>query len=143
MSDQNPKDLYRYIPKNVITKGKLLGFEYVNWIESVLITGIIIKLITMTDFVPKIKIICCSVIGICVFVLFLRGVKNRSIILFFADIIKNRSSQIKYSLGSASDERKHRKAGEEYNFGGMSFYEKVVHSIKTKFRAFDQKYGNE
>lgn len=141
--DDEKNLLYRFIPKNVMTKGKLFGFEYVNWIEAVLVTGLVIKLISLTDFVQKIKIICYCVIGICIFVLFLRGVKNRSLLIFFMDIIKNRSNYIKYSLGSASDERKCRKTSEEYNFGGMSFYEKVIFSVKRKFREFDSKYGKE
>ena len=143
MANQTNNDFYRFIPQNVLTKGKLFNIDYINWIEAVIFTGLIGKAIFMTDLVLKIKIICCCVICLCSFALFLRGIKNRSVLTFFYDMIKYKSSQVRYSLGSVSNERKRKKANIETNFGGTSYFERIVARCKAKFKEFDSKYGKE
>ena len=141
-NDQN-HEFYRFIPQNVLTKGKFLNIEYINWIEAIAFTGLIGKGIFMTNLVMRIKIICCCVLCLCSFALFLRGIKNRSVLTFFFDMIKYKSSQVRYSLGSVSNERKKKRTNIETNFGGTSFYERCVARCKSKFKDFDAKYGNE
>lgn len=139
----NQEDYYRWTPRNVITKGKFLSIPYINWVEAVITTGLVAYGIYNTNFVMKIKIICWCVICVCVFAAFLHGIKNRSVYSIFFDMIKDRASRTKYSLGGVTSDRKRKAFSTNSEFAGMSLYERAIFNIKSKFKAFDAKYGKE
>lgn len=138
--DNIPNDYFRFIPAPVFSKGKILGIQYINWIEAVAFSALLGRGIFATDLVIKIKVICCCVLCTSMFALCLHGIKNRSILTFIYDIMKDNSRHIKYSLGSVNNERRRKKPTAEGQFGNMSLFERVMFSIKRKAKAIDDRY---
>ena len=129
------------IPPNVIKKGTFLGIGIQNWIEAILMTVSTGLIIWSTNFVIKIKIISITVICTSLFILFIRGLKNRSVFQLLYDIIKEKKQQKKYSLGSVNNDRKYHQA-QSNKFGGESLFERFLNNIKSKIKNFDAKYDN-
>lgn len=132
----------RPIYKNVLKKGKLFTIDISRWIEAALVTGAVGYGIYQIPFVTRVKWIVIVVICTSLAVLFLHGVRNRSVFQLLFDIIKDSKFTTKYSLGSVNNERKGKQAA-YYKFGGESYFDKLTATIKFKFKSFDQKYGGE
>lgn len=137
----NEHNINKFIPQNAIKKYQFFGINYMNWVEAIAIPYLVGKGIWATTLVLKIKIICIIVICISLFILFLKGIKNRSVLTFIFDLMKDTGNHNKYKLGSVNDERRIKNTSIENQFGGMSLYERLLFNIKSKFKRFDDKYG--
>lgn len=137
MSEEKMDPLVKTIPKNALKTGKFLSFRYRNWIEAIITAYLIGYGIYMTTFVTKIKVICIIILCTTDLIIFLRGIKNRTVIDFLGNIITDRMSRIEYHLGSVNNDRKQ----EQNQFGGESLLERTIKNVKTKAKKFDDKYG--
>lgn len=132
----------RPIYKNVLTKGKLFTIDITRWVEAVIVSGSVGYGIYQIPFVTRVKWIVIIVVCVSLAVLFLHGIRNRSVFQLLLDVIKDSRYTAKYSLGSVNNERKGKQAT-YYKFGGESYLDRLIATIKHKFKAFDEKYGGE
>lgn len=128
----------KFIPENVIKKGKILNIDWIRWGEAALFTCLMAVLIWSTELTVKVKLIVVVVLGISIAAFFLHGIKNRSVTQVIADMIKDKKCRRKYSL--ASPDKKGRKEEKE-SFGNQSLFQRVIKAIKYYIWALDQKYG--
>jgi len=75
---QNGEDAY-YIPSNIFSAQRFLGFKRRNWIEGGISTVIVCGIIFYIPFVLRVKIIFMVVLGGATLLLNLVGYKNQSI----------------------------------------------------------------
>lgn len=139
MKNEEMPENVEYIPNNVLNKGKFLGFDWIRWVEFIVLTASVCLIVWSTTLLQKIKIIICVVIGISILVVCLHGIKNRSITEFLIDASRDRTVRKKYSLASIDVNRKGfiKKQGE---FGNISNMDKIIKKIKGLAKSVDEKY---
>lgn len=140
MSNDNQEQIDALlIPDNIIKSGTIWGIPHRRWIEALVFSGCTAFLCTLSPFVIRIKIILIIVLCTTIFILSVRGIKNRSITEFIIDNVNFLKTNKKYHLASISSGRK--KNSVPVKFGNESYFEQMVRISKTKFKEFDEKYG--
>ena len=137
MNETLPKNA-KFIPENVIKKGKILNIDWIRWAEAVLFISLTGGFMWSSGFTVKVKMIVLVVLGTSIAAFFLHGIKNRSVTQVITDMIKDKKCRKKYSL--ASPDIKKKSEGDE-SFGKQSLYQRMIKTLKYYIIKFDQRYG--
>ena len=70
------------IPDNVLTKGMFMDIPVRRWIEAGVSLLVVLLISSLIPFVKTVRIMFIIIIGAGAFLLFLRGIKNRSVTQF-------------------------------------------------------------
>lgn len=143
MDDNELLENERFIPQNVLTKGKVMMIDWIRWFEAAVFCALTIYIVLHTNFVASIKAIIIIVLCIAEAFLFLRGIKNRSVLQVIFEMILSRKERRHYKLGSVNDGRKTNKSIQSNHFGGESSFDRIVARIRYGFKQFDERYGED
>lgn len=143
MDDNDLLENERFIPQNTLTKGKIMMIDWNRWVEDAVFCGATAYIVVHTNFVTQIKVIIIIVLCIAETFLFLRGIKNRSVLQVIFEIILSRYERRHYRLGSVTDARKNNAAIQNNHFGGESAFDRIIARIRYGFKEFDAKYGSD
>ena len=130
-----------FLNKNVISKGKTFGIPNRNIFEAVFFTSLTEYCIVSINF-TKVAFVSCTVI-ICpiVFGLFLRGLKNRSVLQILFSSIKFHFNRRELHLRSPEYVKKENQYANEETIN-ESFFESIWRHIQKWLRSFIEKYSD-
>ena len=141
MADNNNTQLVSFfIPDNIVQSNRVLGFPKRNLIEACIVCAIVIGAVCQVPFVPKVKIIVCSVLGAVLFFVFVNGVKHRSVTEWIMDATTFSSSPAKYHFRPITVKRKISIAVAE-NGERMSYAELGIKKLKDLIYGTEEDQG--
>lgn len=137
-----PEDLNTWLNQNVITKGKIRGIPKRNIYEAVFFTTTATLIIGSIHFTQIVTIISLIVLIPIIFLLTIRGIKNRSVLSILVAEIKFHKNRRILHLRSAEYVRKENKYAKEENCD-ESVIETIIRITKNKLINFIDEYSGQ
>ena len=123
---------------NVIEKSKFHGIEKKNLVEAIIVSATVTLFIVAIPFTNIVKGMSAAVIVPVLFLVFVKGYKNRSIFQFIRDELKFKHRRRVSHLRGPEYKRKEKKQFESYEEFG--FIESVIAKSKQRLDDFIEKY---
>lgn len=126
---------------NVIEKSKFHGIEKTNLAEAIVVPAAVALFIVAIPFTDIVKGMSTAVIVPVLFVVFVKGYKNRSIIQFIKDELKFKHRRRVEHLRGPEYKRKEKKQFENYEEYG--FIKSFITKSKQRLDDFIEKYDTD